>query len=630
MEIPRNTPESAGEAGNGFFTPMRPDLSDLPGEIDWAGGELRSDPELAGSIGATTFDLPSSKDNAITVVLSKEMLQRAPAQALLRIKSRDGRRYVAIVSAGPFAEPDSLRADSPMLITIATRDGTAFMPPYHGRVQVEILGEELKDGAVVPPRLRPLPNSGVFLLDDAETAKVLRADGDLRLGLVVGHDNLPVGVPSTQKSVLPRHTAILGTTGGGKSTTVARLVEQAQVAGMAVILLDVEGEYTSLHEETTDPRMLAGLAERGLAARGVKNTLYHLVGRETANPEHPDRQAFSLQFARLSPYAIKEILGFSEAQEQRFFQAYDVARGLLRELGIFPEKDAAKADRDEQEKLALDLDEFERGYPRLTLSFLLDVVGACTAKAEGTEFHPYHEALRADDGALLNKRVGEYFRGKPDSPVSWRTLRSKLFRLNRLKVFDAPGVKPLTYRRLLRPGGVSIVDLSDSGMSELSNLVIADLLRGVQEAQDRAYRVYETAARRGHAAPLPPRVLIVIEEAHQFLSAERIEKMPVLFDQVAKIALRGRKRWLGLVFVTQFPQHLPRQVFGLVNSYVLHKLTDPEVVSTLRRTVSGIDEGLWTRLPGLAPGQAIASFPHLTRPLLVSVDPAPAKLRMVD
>ena len=123
---------------------------------------------------------------------------------------------------------------------------------------------------------------------------------------------------------------------------------------------------------------------------------------------------------------------------------------------------------------------------------------------------------------------------------------------------------------------------------------------------------------------------MIVEEAHEFLSAERIEKMPVLFQQVARIAKRGRKRWLGLVFVTQFPQHLPRQVFGLVNSYILHKITDPHVAETLRKTVSGIDEGLWHRLPGLAPGQAIVSFPHMTRPLLVSVDPTPAKLRMVE
>src|SRR5713226_972734 len=106
--------------------------------------------------------------------------------------------------------------------------------------------------------------------------------------------------------------------------------------------------------------------------------------------------------------------------------------------------------------------------------------------------------------------------------------------------------------------------------------------------------------------------------------------MRILFDQVARIAKRGRKRRLGLVFVTQLPQHLPRQIFGLVNSYILHKITDPLVVGTLRRTVSGIDGGLWNKIAGLAPGQAIISFPHMTRPLLVSIDPAPGELRLAD
>ena len=71
-------------------------------------------------------------------------------------------------------------------------------------------------------------------------------------------------------------------------------------------------------------------------------------------------------------------------------------------------------------------------------------------------------------------------------------------------------------------------------------------------------------------------------------------------------------------------------MLGLCNSFVLHKLTDPQVVATLRRTVGGVDGGLWDRLPGLAPGQAVVSFPHMTRPLLVSIDPAPGKLRLTD
>jgi len=122
-----------------------------------------------------------------------------------------------------------------MLVTIATRGGI-YLPPFHGRIQVALLGEENADGTLSPPRLRPRPNSPVFALTDEEATKVLQADGDIRLGIVAGKENLVVGVPSTLKSVLPRHTAVLGTTGGGKSTTIARLVQQAQAAGMAVIL----------------------------------------------------------------------------------------------------------------------------------------------------------------------------------------------------------------------------------------------------------------------------------------------------------------------------------------------------------------------------------------------------------
>ena len=106
--------------------------------------------------------------------------------------------------------------------------------------------------------------------------------------------------------------------------------------------------------------------------------------------------------------------------------------------------------------------------------------------------------------------------------------------------------------------------------------------------------------------------------------------MPVLFQQVARIARRGRKRWLGLCFVTQLPQHLPDEVLGLINNYVLHKIADANVISRLRRSIGGVDDGLWNRLPNLAPGQAIVTAASLARPLLVAIDPTPAKLRMIE
>ena len=72
-----------------------------------------------------------------------------------------------------------------------------------------------------------------------------------------------------------------------------------------------------------------------------------------------------------------EILDLTDAQQERFLKAYDIAKDVLRDLGIFPQKGDA-----EQERIALELDEFERGYPRMTLSLLLDVVGACRQRAE--------------------------------------------------------------------------------------------------------------------------------------------------------------------------------------------------------------------------------------------------------
>ncbi len=622
-------------------------LDTLAADSAKAGGPVTPHPDDAGAVGKTLFDLPGSTDLTVTVVVPKDKLHAAPAQSLVRIKSRhDGRKYLGVVTAGPFAEPDGLRGDSPMLTAVATHGGD-YLPPYHGRVQVTILGEELEDGSLTPPRLRPVPNSPVFVLRDDEAEKVLKCGGDVRLGLAVGHEQVEVGAPSHLKSVFPRHTAILGTTGGGKSTTVAGLISRACAAGMAVIVLDVEGEYTAMHEPTDNKAMLAGLKTRNLFPQGVPArdmTVYHLVGRGTANPAHPNRKEFSLQFARLSPYAVKEILDLSDAQEERFFKAFDITKEVMRDLDIFPKKENA----DEQRR-ALENDEFERGYPRMMLALLMDVVGACLARSEKgpkdakgkgkdkdeeeeapATFESQTPALRTPEGkAKLAMRVNAA--NPPGNAISWRAVLGRLARLNRMKVFHGDGGKlPMMYANLLRPGSLSVIDLSDSGFSELNNIVISDILRGVQDEQEDSYAKYEAARAKGDTATDPPRVLIVIEEAHEFLCEERVNKTPVLFEQVAKIAKRGRKRWLGLCFVTQLPAHLPKQVLSLCNSFVLHKLQDPQVVTMLKRMVGGVDEGLWDRLPNLAAGQAIVSFPHFARPLLVAIDPSQAKLKMTE
>jgi DNA helicase HerA-like ATPase len=526
----------------------------------------------------------------------------------------DGREYLGVVVKGPFAEPDGLRGDAPIVVTTTVKGGI-FMPKFHGRVEVQILGERI-DGTIVPPRFRPLPNSPVFALDERETEDVLRVGGDIRLGLAVGHENLRVSIPAATKSVLPRHVGILGTTGGGKSTTVSGLIAGFQRQGLATVLIDTEGEYATIGRPTDDPRMLRALQLRGLEPRGVPNTtVYRLVGRRPAESQVAGAVPFSLTFSSLSPHLVSEILDFSEAQSTRYLKAYDIAKRALRDLGISPTREEAGR--------FLEPDEMEEGYPRMTLAHMADVIKTCAliVAREDDEVHFFSpDFQRQADRVLAIIRSTKGL----DHVSSWRALQGKVSRLYRLGVFDSRQAGPLDFSDLIRGGRVSIVDLSDTDSPQLNNLVIAELLRGVAKEQNGRYR---RAEERGEA---PPRTMIVIEEAHEFLSAERIRQMPALFQQVARIARRGRKRWLGLVFVTQLPQHLPDEVLGLINTYVLHKIADAGVITKLKRSIGGVDEALWARLPGLAPGQAIVSTPSMARPLLVSMDPTPAKLRLVD
>lgn len=620
-------------------------------EFEQVGGAWEPDEGLEDAVGRTMFDTANSRDDIIVVVVPNSKMHLIPARSLVRINSLpterggDGRVYVGAVVEGMFAEPDGLRGDAPIIVTTTVRGGV-FVPPYHGRVHIEIMGEEI-DGKIAPPRFRPLPNSPVFVLSEEEMSQRLGLVGDIGIGYAIGFKDLRVNIPSDKKSVLARHSAFMGTTGGGKSTTVSGQVDQYQKAEMATVIFDTEGEYTRMGRPTEDETMVELLKREKRVPAGIENVhVYHLVGRDTTAERPTPISSFKLEFSDLSPYAAAEILGLTDAQKDRFFKLYDVTKLVLRDLGIFPERGNR-----EQEKQILEIDEFQSGHPHVTLSRLIDVANffleSLTKKSDGEKssagrkksgaaevpveadelsdvggYQPYNVEFRpAEARGKIKARIHAV---STNNEVSWKSLLSKLWMLHRIGIFDNARANAVPFNELLQPGRVSVIDLSDTDSPIINNLVIAAILRGLQLRQDAAY---EAAQKKG-GSPTP--LMIIIEEAHEFLSRDRIAEMENLYQQVVRIARRGRKRWLGLVFVTQLPQHLPDEILGLVNNFVLHKISDANVISRLKRSVGGIDESLWNRLPNLAPGQAIVSYTSMSRPLLVAVDPTPCKLRMID
>jgi DNA helicase HerA-like ATPase len=594
------------------------------------GGAFAEDPDYQGSFGRTLFDDRSSEDGTVTVVFPPERIGDIPSQSLIRIISKpDRHEYIASVTAGPFCEPDGLAAQAPQLVVTAVR-GHRTLPRHHGRLQATIIGEKTAKG-IIPARLRPRPNSAVHLVPSPDVATILNLHGDARLGLLNGHDDVEIRVDTKKKSILPRHTAHIGTTGGGKSTGVGRTIFELQKANSCVVVFDVEGEYTALNQANDNAEIVEVLEQRGLQPAGVYNThVYRLCGCAAANPKHPSSKEFTLQFEQISPFAFGEIMDLTDAQNERLIQAYEIAKALLRELAIFPPKG--------DERQIIDIDEFDRGWPMMRLEDLRYLVSAIIAIAEktGESEPPFRESQFFGSWEMVTRRIHAYFgagEGKKEKASithanSWKALMARISRLQRLRIFDRGTQFAIKYNEMLQPGRVNIIDLSDVENMDVRNLAIAEMLRGILSRQQEIYE--DTTRDKTEDVEVNPMMTnVIIEEAHEFLSARRVQKMPTLREQLMKIAKRGRKRYLGLTFVTQSPNDLPDDVLGLVNNWMVYKI-DEATIRRLKSYIPNSDESLWTLVRGLGPGQALVSFTHIRRPVIAAIDPSPAKLLMTE
>jgi DNA helicase HerA-like ATPase len=595
----------------------------------WADHDEIEEPEWArGSIGRVAFDLPSTKDLEVTTWLPRDAIAAVPNQGLVRIESRDtGETFHGVITEGPFTEPDGLRGDASAIVTTAVRGASLFLPPYHGRMVVQLLGVDI-EGVLQPPRHRPRPNSAVFMMTAEEAAATLRvSDGDLTIGTLLGEPGIEVRIPSDRKSVLPRHTAILGTTGGGKSNTVTRLVTEARRAGTAVVLFDVEGEYLALDQPADEGGIVAALKRRGMEPQGIDGVrTYHFHRHAPGHPDAPNPIPFVVQFENLSGHAVVELLDFNDAQEERYWSASAIGREVLEKLGIYPNTDQ------EREWLLNEFDEFERGIPGLTLTRLTDIAQAAKNVAGGTVVWPFRDPIleRNHDAVveIVRQRV-EQKKGAGDVPSRGKVW-SRLHRLDKFGAFENAatqhdGIKPIAFKDLVQPGTVNVIDLTGMNSTVLRNVVIAQILTGVFNAQNEALAAWE----KGGKSERPRQTMIVLEEAHEFISAARIARMPRLFEAIEMIAKRGRKRWLELVFVTQSPQHMPQQVLELVNNFVLHKM-GRDAAAHVRRGLAGLDDSLAAYLPTLGPGVAVISMGSYARPVIGQIDPGGCRLLLAD
>jgi hypothetical protein len=122
-------------------------------------------------------------------------------------------------------------------------------------------------------------------------------------------------------------------------------------------------------------------------------------------------------------------------------------------------------------------------------------------------------------------------------------------------------------------------------------------------------------------------IVLVLEEAQNYIrESRRIEEDSISKQVFERIAREGRKFGLGLVVASQRPSELSKTVLSQCNSFIVHRLQNPEDLRYFREIVPGIYGQLLDQLPALAPRSALVLGECVQAPALVEMrecDPAP-------
>jgi nicotinamide riboside kinase len=122
-------------------------------------------------------------------------------------------------------------------------------------------------------------------------------------------------------------------------------------------------------------------------------------------------------------------------------------------------------------------------------------------------------------------------------------------------------------------------------------------------------------------------VVLILEEAQNYIQEGKKSEEDSISKQVfERIAREGRKFGLGLVVASQRPSELSKTVLSQCNSFIVHRLQNPEDLRYFREIVPGIYNQLLDQLPALAPRSALVLGECVQAPVLVemrAVNPAP-------
>jgi DNA helicase HerA-like ATPase len=156
------------------------------------------------------------------------------------------------------------------------------------------------------------------------------------------------------------------------------------------------------------------------------------------------------------------------------------------------------------------------------------------------------------------------------------------------------------------PGRISVIDVSESS-DIVRNICIAHLLKQIFDYKTRV-------------VDAPP-ILIFVEEIHTFLSRAKRRTMTATLTMLTEMARKGRKRGIGLGFVSQQPSLVPSELIELCNTRFMHRTSSEPNLAVLRKSTGNVPDSLWSLLPSLGNGEVLIASPKFYHAVVAQIRP---------
>ncbi len=457
------------------------------------------------------------------------------------------------------------------------------------------------------------------------------------LGRIYGHAESPnfikVGHLSSSESIpalvdinrlITRHSAVLGTTGAGKSTTVANILASLsnpeKYPSARIIILDIHGEYhAALHDRATVFRVNADESKgekhlhipywalsfdellRVTPFRGVSDTERAGLVEKIKNLKQASLRKQSRKGVTEDTMTVDTPIPFSI---HRFW--YELYRYVC---------STHTAQGANQSETTEAIETNPAGAPML--GDILEVVppkyrpitqgGAQRVYLSGAPLNIRRQII-ATESLLRDTRYDFLFRPGPWCPEPT---------LSNLDAQPKEDVDTLLKSWIGGDKSITILDLSGVPVSILMDLV-GVLIRLLFDALFWSRYLPEG----GRERPL----LFVLEEAHAYLNPSNEGAASMAARRIVK---EGRKYGIGAMVVSQRPSEIDPTILSQCGTMFAMRLANPSDRSHVTGTVSDNLEGLFNMLPALRTGEAIIVGEGVQLPLRALID-APEKSRRPD